>query len=147
MRDVVTGLEEAEWPAFAVVEAFRYGKARTVEFNPRYGRHVGNVALALAAWDLGDKVKGNQAVSNYLAQDIARERAKDLLRDSQMLYRDIKSFPWFAQLANPNSDLSAFLRNNGPDQSIEAFNTSLDEGLAYARQQKQLAVATEMVTA
>ncbi len=123
--------EYAQWEAFKIAKAYEKGKANLIDFNPAYGRTIGNIALTLSAIDLGDKVRGNRLVSNFFASHLARERAKDTLRDSGMLIKEIKSFPSIAQLGNPNSDLSTYLRHNGPQESRAAFNVSLEEALAY----------------
>jgi hypothetical protein len=130
-QTAVDNLEFAQWPAFKIVKAHEVGKANLVEFNPEYGRTIGNIALTLAAIDVGDKVHGNTRVSNFLTQHLVRERGKSALRDSRVLIKEVKSFPSIAQLANPNSDLATFMRHNGPRNSRDAFSLSLEEGIAY----------------
>lgn len=130
-QNAIDDLDFAQWPAYKIVSAYEYSKVNLLDFNPEFGRAIGSVALKIAAIDVGDKVHSNARVSDFLTQHLVRERAKDTLRDSAMLIKQLKSFPSVAQLANPNSDLATFMRHNGPLESREAFNVALEEGVTH----------------
>lgn len=116
------GLARAVTLAGALAEAAAEG--RSLERHKRsLGRQLGNISLNLACLDLGD-VAGSY--SEFDIQNLAREQSLQTLEDARTFGARIGSHPSIAQLADPNSDLAIYLRRCAPNDTLEAYEESLE---------------------
>lgn len=86
------------------------------------GRHVGTSSLVLACAPLGDRLDDK---TDFQVQLMARWQSLRALHDSRVLEAPLGSYPSLAQLAEPDSDLSVYLRRNAPDGALEAYEQAI----------------------
>lgn len=95
----------------------------TERHERRLGRQMGDVALQLACVELGNVA---QAYSDFDIQNFARERSLYILEEARVFGDKIGSHPSIAQLADPNSDLAVYLRRAAPNDTLEAYEESIE---------------------
>lgn len=107
------------------------GLVRAIEAQTPYrhqgkehvGRTVGNAALSIACLPLGDYPVFE---TSFVAQQAARQYSLEALQDARALQHDLGTSPSLAQLADPDSDLSLYIRREAPDAIYAAFEEATD---------------------
>jgi hypothetical protein len=92
----------------------------------RLGRVMANAALEIACAPFADDIA---QTSPFNTQAAVRTQSLEVLERSRALGYEIGTPPSFAQLADPNSDLSVHIRREAPTDACYAFEAALD---AYA---------------
>lgn len=97
---------------------------RVIErYEKALGRQLGNVSLNLACVELGN-IAGSYG--EFDIQNLAREQSLQTLEEARTFSDQIGSHPSIAQLADPNSDLAIHLRRHAPNDTLEAYEESLE---------------------
>lgn len=108
-------VQSADW----LVDAIRNESERVRKHRWEVGRMAGDAALLLSTVTLGDRLK---TATPFVAQTKARERGLITLDNSRALGMEIGTPPSIAQLADPNSDLSVYIRRTAPNTIHDAFS-------------------------
>lgn len=92
------------------------------------GRIVGHAALTLSCVPIGDRIGYEDTyLTDFDLQDLARKRGLSSLETARELAVKIGSAPSFAQLTDPDSDLSVYWRRQAPNGALEAYTQAFEE--------------------
>ena len=116
------GLADAASLAGMLVDATIERRA-TERSKQRLGRQMGDVALHVACVELGTIA---QSYSAFDIQNMAREQSLYVLEEARVFSGRIGSHPSIAQLADPNSDLAVYVRRHAPNDTLDAYDASLE---------------------
>lgn len=111
-------LDEAVAATSALLRAFETGAGKRARHIHTAGKILGKASLALACVPGGENVRG---FTPFMAQAWARQRGLHTLQQSRAMAAEIGTAPSLAQLADPNSDLSVYIRRSAPNGVEEAF--------------------------
>jgi len=104
------------------VDALQINHNRYNRIKKSAARVTGRASLLLACAPLADQIIESGGVTNFDAQYLARQRALGAVGTSRELAETIGVYPSAAQLANPYSNVSAFIHNQAPGNVVQAFD-------------------------
>lgn len=116
------GLVDAASLASVLVSATVERRA-TERHKQQIGRRMGDIALNVACIELGSVA---QSYGAFAIQDMAREQSLYVLEEARVFGDKIGSHPSIAQLADPNSDLAVYVRRHAPNETLDAYEASLE---------------------
>lgn len=87
------------------------------------GRGLGNVSLRLACLPIGETFSAQS--NSYTVQRLVRERGLETLEAARQIGAELGTPPSVAQLVDPNSDLSVYIRRNAPNGVYAAYDKAL----------------------
>ncbi len=124
-RQIVTTMRESTTKAEQIVTDMR-GNPLLETHQTQLGRTTGHAALTMSCFAIGDFIGYESATLNdFDLQALARTRGLASLEDARGLASIIGRVPSMAQLANPDSPLSVFWRQEAPQDAFEAYELAV----------------------
>jgi len=95
-------------------------KHRDIPMHPvALGNVIGQASLTLASVEVADDVR---VLRPFETQEVVREQAIGMLGLARTMGSELGTHPSLAQLADPDSDFSVYLRRTAPDAVYEALD-------------------------
>lgn len=133
-EDATEAFERSTVMAGSVVRAVAERLSTLNECKINLGRLVGNASLVLVCSEIGEQ----NHIAPFVTQARVRQQGLIALNKARALEAEIGSPPSLAQLADPDSDLSVYIRRTAPDGVYQAFDQAIAfEALATFETQYQ----------
>jgi hypothetical protein len=123
LEDARASFDGAAYLAGRVVAAHEHRSPKLPEHKILLGKGLGSASLTLACANMN---KTPAYDTPFVVQTVVREQGLQALQDARALSSEIGTPPSLAQLADPNSDLSVYIRRNAPDGVYQAYDEALE---------------------
>jgi hypothetical protein len=121
--DVSHGFDAASYAARGLMQAIEHRGKHIARRRMYVGRFLGEEALRAACLPLGNAPMVEQP---FVAQSIVRQQSMLALDRARAMGAELGTPPTLAQLSDPDSDLSVYVRRNAPNRIYDAYEQSLE---------------------